>query len=68
MHLSPAQQPVVHEVGVQVHAVPPQISPLAQVKQATPLLPHSADPLPVVWQMWLASQHPLGQVAALQAH
>jgi hypothetical protein len=68
MHLSAAQQPPVHEVAVHVHAAPPQVSPLAHPKHAVPFLPHCADPLPVIWQTWLASQQPLGQVVALHSH
>jgi hypothetical protein len=63
--IASAQQPAVHELAVHAHCDPLQARPVSHVLHISPPPPHAAL-LGVVTQRLSPSQHPVGQVLALQ--
>jgi hypothetical protein len=67
MQMLPLQQPLEHEVGLQTQAPPLHAWPESHFSHAFPPVPQALT-VPDSMQCWSASQHPSGQVLALQTH
>lgn len=64
--LVPWQQPPAHDAALHAHTPATHACPAEHVPHARPPPPHAAPDVPV-WQVPVASQHPVGHVVELHA-